>query len=180
MKLKIWLVAGAIALAAGGASAKNYVVDLEAASVSSKHSQSFNIAINAGGAFENSFSFTPVEKSWSKGTLITGSNSSHDLIKFLGATLNGKEFSFGTAVKGNFGFPIADFFSGPLLHKIWEIALPFFKHGTKIPDFCVETGPVSPVPEPETYAMMLAGLGFIGVIARRRNKRNSDSATVIA
>lgn len=28
----------------------------------------------------------------------------------------------------------------------------------------------TPVPEPETYAMMLAGLGLIGVIARRRRK----------
>lgn len=27
----------------------------------------------------------------------------------------------------------------------------------------------APVPEPETYAMFLAGLGMIGVIARRRN-----------
>lgn len=29
---------------------------------------------------------------------------------------------------------------------------------------------VSPVPEPETYAMMLAGLGLVGAVARRRNK----------
>ena len=31
--------------------------------------------------------------------------------------------------------------------------------------------PVTPVPEPETYAMLLAGLGLMGVIARRRNTR---------
>ncbi len=29
---------------------------------------------------------------------------------------------------------------------------------------------VTPVPEPETYAMMLAGLGLIGVVARRRTR----------
>ncbi len=29
---------------------------------------------------------------------------------------------------------------------------------------------VAAVPEPETYAMLLAGLGFVGAIARRRNK----------
>ncbi len=28
---------------------------------------------------------------------------------------------------------------------------------------------VTPVPEPETYALMLAGLGLIGMVARRRN-----------
>jgi hypothetical protein len=30
---------------------------------------------------------------------------------------------------------------------------------------------VSPVPEPETYALMLAGLGLLGVAARRRNRK---------
>jgi hypothetical protein len=29
---------------------------------------------------------------------------------------------------------------------------------------------VTPVPEPETYAMMLAGLGLLGVMARRRKQ----------
>ncbi|RZS52351.1 PEP-CTERM sorting domain-containing protein [Sphaerotilus mobilis] len=33
------------------------------------------------------------------------------------------------------------------------------------------TGPVTPVPEPETYAMMLAGLAVIGWQARRRKRR---------
>lgn len=32
---------------------------------------------------------------------------------------------------------------------------------------------VTAVPEPETYAMLLAGLGLIGTIARRRNKSKS-------
>jgi hypothetical protein len=29
----------------------------------------------------------------------------------------------------------------------------------------------TPVPEPETYAMMLAGLGLLGFIARRRKQK---------
>ncbi|MDR1854328.1 MAG: FxDxF family PEP-CTERM protein [Azoarcus sp.] len=28
-----------------------------------------------------------------------------------------------------------------------------------------------PVPEPETYAMLLAGLGIVGMVARRRRNR---------
>jgi hypothetical protein len=33
---------------------------------------------------------------------------------------------------------------------------------------------VTAVPEPETYAMMLAGLGLMAAIARRRKQKNSD------
>jgi hypothetical protein len=33
--------------------------------------------------------------------------------------------------------------------------------------------PAAPVPEPSTYVMLLAGLGAIGAIARRRNKLGS-------
>lgn len=32
-------------------------------------------------------------------------------------------------------------------------------------------GSVTPVPEPESYAMLLAGLGLVGTIARRRMKK---------
>lgn len=31
--------------------------------------------------------------------------------------------------------------------------------------------PTAPVPEPETYAMLLAGLGLMGAIARRRKSK---------
>lgn len=37
----------------------------------------------------------------------------------------------------------------------------------------IVSGPVAaPVPEPETYAMMLAGLGLLGVVARRRKQKS--------
>ncbi|MDQ6628126.1 MAG: PEP-CTERM sorting domain-containing protein [Pseudomonadota bacterium] len=36
----------------------------------------------------------------------------------------------------------------------------------------INLGPVNPVPEPETYALMLAGLGALGYVARRRRQDN--------
>ena len=39
--------------------------------------------------------------------------------------------------------------------------------------FEVVEGPFPAVPEPETYAMMLAGLGLLGFIARRRKQRGT-------
>jgi hypothetical protein len=32
---------------------------------------------------------------------------------------------------------------------------------------------LSPIPEPETYAMMLAGLGLLGFMARRRKQKET-------
>jgi len=35
---------------------------------------------------------------------------------------------------------------------------------------------VTPVPEPEAYAMLMAGLGLLGFIARRRRKSLNAAA----
>jgi hypothetical protein len=35
---------------------------------------------------------------------------------------------------------------------------------------------VTPVPEPKTYAMLMAGLGLLGLIARRRRKSLNAAA----
>ena len=45
--------------------------------------------------------------------------------------------------------------------------------GTLIISNLTTSNPVSAVPEPETYAMLLAGLGVMGAVARRRKKSPS-------
>lgn len=48
---------------------------------------------------------------------------------------------------------------------------------TFLESFAVIIEPItSPVPEPETYAMLLAGLGFLGFMARRRKLKEAASA----
>jgi len=37
--------------------------------------------------------------------------------------------------------------------------------------WAMHTGDVAPVPEPETYALMIIGLGALGVVARRKKRR---------
>ncbi len=47
---------------------------------------------------------------------------------------------------------------------------PFDGLNARFPEIEVFTISAAPVPEPETYAMMLAGLGLIGFVARRRKQ----------
>lgn len=44
------------------------------------------------------------------------------------------------------------------------------------PDGSAWYTPTTPIPEPETYAMMLAGLGLMGWVARRRQRKEAASA----
>ena len=58
-------------------------------------------------------------------------------------------------------------FSATFGHSLW--------YGTLQSDVTLiafrETGTLSPIPEPETYGMLLAGLGGIGYVARRRKNK---------
>jgi hypothetical protein len=48
-----------------------------------------------------------------------------------------------------------------------------YAKGGQIYAMAVRPGDVAPVPEPESYAMLLAGLGLIGVVSRRRATKPS-------
>ncbi|MGK5011293.1 PEP-CTERM sorting domain-containing protein [Janthinobacterium sp. MDB2-8] len=54
------------------------------------------------------------------------------------------------------------------IHFLW--GNPSNNATTLIQAFNVNDGTVTPVPEPETYAMLLAGLGLLGFIVRRSKK----------
>lgn len=66
-----------------------------------------------------------------------------------GTTLTGTEFNGILRLHGNFG---------PNAPLVFDVLNPEGWHGFN----------VAAIPEPETYAMMLAGLGIVGAMARRR------------
>ena len=60
----------------------------------------------------------------------------------------------------------------------WEIN--WLNNGGQVPDFSnltlfvrdIRTPTVPAIPEPETYALMMAGLATLGLVARRRRPRS--------
>ena len=97
--------------------------------------------------------------SWVNGT-VNFYDSANSLIASLGFTSNqGAYTDPGTyqnlAVTSNNGISHVDFVGAGILGN------------TSIDNVMIN---VSAVPEPETYAMLLAGLGLMGAVARRRNR----------
>ena len=101
------------------------------------------------------------------GSLISGSTG----------TINGQQ---GAGVSVTFNASSTPFFAAPSAPSFYSVALSSFIHaeGTVTPTangFMIDNGGGSlhfatPIPEPHTYGLMLAGLGVFGFVARRRRQ----------
>lgn len=177
MKIKPLILATALALSAFTATssyAANYTVELGGPSAVNSYSANYGALLTVAGAFADTFTFTPSISGWSKGSLVTTSFNHHDNIHFTSATLNDVPFDLGSAGPNNeFGFTSVVFSNAPIIIKVFGIAAPALAAGTVVAAAYSGTLTVSAIPEPETYAMMLAGLGLVGFMARRRKKTES-------
>ena len=63
-----------------------------------------------------------------------------------------------TGIKPTGGSELADF----------PLQLAFDTASASFTQYALDGNPIQAVPEPETYALMLAGLGLVGFVARRR------------
>lgn len=127
-------------------------------------SAGFSVTHALGGTFIDTFSFTPsVPLSLVDASLITNAFNATQDVNFSSATLNGTALTLspsgGTLETGALS-PTA--LSGDLVLTVIGFAGGNASYAGTLN--------VSPVPEPETYGMMLGGLAVLGLIARRRKQ----------
>ncbi len=122
------------------------------------------------GPFTDMFTFSPLATpgSVATSTLVNTSSSGMENIDFLGADLNGTLLTSGhyTPVPGtvyNYVTTLsAAAVTGPLVLTIHGVNTTGGSYGGDL------TLTMAPVPEPETYAMLLGGMGILAFLARKR------------
>jgi hypothetical protein len=171
MKLAL---AAAVALSTSAAMAEDIStnVNLTPGPVSGEFSGAFGDTHSWSGAFTDVFTFSPpVGSSLVGGSLVTFDfpmTASHD-INFVSADLNGIAFTLspnGTFETGT----VSGVTSGTLVLTVHGIAGGTLDR-TPIDASYSGTINVDPVPEPATVSMLLAGIGALGFIARRRRQQ---------
>ncbi|MDN2672956.1 FxDxF family PEP-CTERM protein [Janthinobacterium sp. SUN026] len=173
MKLKSLIAVALLSAASiGVAQATAYNVDLTN-TTGNLWTGGFNATPSPLGAFTDTFTFTPdatfgsTAQAFLANLSVTGSDASS--INFSSANLNGIALTgfggptvFGYA-QGEVLAPTNLLFNGPMVLTVMGNSNGGSYGGT----FNLN---LAPVPEPETYGMLLAGLGVLGFLARRRKQ----------
>lgn len=161
-------VAGAVAVACSGAWAEdNAVTNIDLSSGTAF----FGTLHFQAGAFTDTFSFVnpPAGPAYDvSGSLVSIALSGGQNIDFYSADLNGVPFVLSPNGAFEFGSLSASGVTGPLMITVSGLATGV--GGGSAASYS-GTLNVTPVPEPETYALMLAGLGAIGFMASRRRRQ---------
>ena len=107
---------------------------------------------NVTGSFDYLLNATGASGSVYTGATVSDLTASLYLGNTLKGTSTGLNYSFSNLLSGNYTLKA----SGTVANGGFNLLITNYT--------------VTPVPEPETYAMLLAGLGVMGAIARRRSK----------
>lgn len=119
------------------------------------------------GIFQDVYSFTLVDPGMLSGNVVAINFGGYNI---LGLTVTLQDSSFAVVGSDNTpdtGFTFTGLASGTYALNVLGYAIGS-QGGYYAGDFIAET---APVPEPETYALMLAGLGFVAFAGSRRKSR---------
>jgi hypothetical protein len=166
MKLKSLLLAAMLAVSSVGAMAATSEYSIPLSAVGNTWTAGYS-ASHTAGEFTDIYTFTPSVTGLADATFFNISYTPVFGIDFTSADLNGVAFTFvnstpfpGAALTSSFLLPTN--ITGPLVLTISGIANTNASYAGTLN--------VLAVPEPETYAMMLGGLGLLGFMARRRKQ----------
>lgn len=134
-----------------------------------------NAAINLGAnatqglsALTNSTSANTVQGAYIRDNVLTnGSKAGQDWFQGLTATISAP----AAANDANFAFRLVNASTGADDVSTQGTALNNTSGNWRFDNVLITGTAIAAVPEPETYAMMLAGLGLLAFAARRRNKK---------
>ncbi|MDT8999653.1 FxDxF family PEP-CTERM protein [Paucibacter sp. APW11] len=161
-----------LALLTGQAMAEDDVVNLAGSLNASLANQTVNFSTSKlSGLFHDTFDFSFASLAGASAGAVNGLHfqfgNTAPNVDFSKVSLNGV---LGTVDNTGTGGLISVFFAGPVAGnlgnapayklEVWGSATTGAQYGGSLS--------VSMVPEPETYAMLLAGLGVVGFVARRR------------
>lgn len=162
MKLKTTLVALVAALGLSNVQANTY--DLGALSAGSFTSGQYSVANANDGSFTDTFNFSLTSLSNLSGAFAVNVLNTNFFINAITLT---NSLTTTTGSIGTFDSAAGAFAATSLGGGAYSLSLSGYETGEKGGKYTLSYT-LAPVPEPETYAMFLAGLGLMGVIARRR------------
>jgi hypothetical protein len=171
MNLKHLALASAVAFSAGAVHAMDFTipVTLAPSGVEGFFSGHYGATHTESGNFTDTFTFqTTNTSSYVDASLITIGFSDSSDIDFSSVSLNGQAFQLTD--EGNFEYAVlpSTLITGDLTLTVTGQVGNVATAGQSVAASYGGTINLAPVPEPETYALMLAGLGVVGWMARRR------------
>lgn len=167
MKLKSLLIGTVLAAASmtsyAAGDSQNVPVTLNGTPATG-YSAHFGVDHSSVGTFTDVFTFSPaVGGSLLNGWIQTMNLGGNHDIDFYSADLNGNALMFTPNGSVETGWLDPTLVVGPLVLTVYGIS-------NSVSASYSGTLNVDPVPEPETYIMMLGGLGILSYLGRRRKK----------
>lgn len=175
MKFKLLALGAAFALAASTAFAQEAAPIALTLTPTSANTLGTTFQSTVTGFFLDTFEFTPASLGGG-GTVSVSLMPLSGPVNFAAALLNGEGFGFmPESGATTFAFAASITPGAPLELQVLGFAgdAEAFEGDTATYSSMITVQTVAAIPEPETYALMLAGLGVVGAIARRRRRRSA-------
>lgn len=160
-----------LAVAASAVQADNLNTNVNLGGSATEKSAAFGVTHLEKGAFSDTFNFSPSAGTYTvNASLVTLDMSPETDVTFSAAYLNGNLLTLSGQGTFEYGYLLPTVITGPLALTVFGY-VDFEDTGfTPASASYAGTLNISPVPEPASYALLLAGLGVVGAAGFRRRQ----------